>query len=60
MQPAKTDVVLPLRYLHEGRELAFFSIFAHVGTATDVTVEELAVEAFYPADRATADFLHRT
>ena len=44
-------VVLPLRYLHDGQELALFSIFAEVGTATDVTVEELAVEAFYPADR---------
>lgn len=59
-EPARTDVVLPLRYLHEGRELAFFSIFAHVGTATDVTVDELAVEAFYPADRATAQFLRGT
>ncbi len=27
---------------------------ATVGTATDVTVEELAIEAFYPADQATA------
>jgi len=33
------------------------AISAVVGTATDVTVEELAVEAFYPADAATAEFL---
>jgi hypothetical protein len=46
-------VVLPLRYRHDGRELSFFSINAAVGTATDVTVEELAIEAFYPADSAT-------
>jgi hypothetical protein len=25
-----------------------------VGTAADVTVEELAIEAFYPADAATS------
>jgi hypothetical protein len=30
-----------------------FSIEAHVGTATDVTVEELTIEAFYPADAET-------
>jgi len=38
-------------------DLSFFSIAAHVGTATDVTVEELTVEAFYPADAATAAVL---
>jgi hypothetical protein len=37
--------------------LAAFSISAAVGTATDVTVEELAIEAFYPADEATARVL---
>jgi transcriptional regulator with XRE-family HTH domain len=47
-------VVLPLRYRHGDRELALFSISAAVATATDVTVDELAVESFYPADAATA------
>ena len=47
-------VVLPLRYRRADRELSFFSISATVETATDVTVEELAIEAFYPADAATA------
>lgn len=51
------NVVLPMRYRHAGRELSFFSIHAVVGTATDVTVDELAVEAFYPADAATASAL---
>jgi transcriptional regulator with XRE-family HTH domain len=50
-------VVLPLRYRYGGRELALFSISAAVATATDVTVEELAVESFYPADAATAAVL---
>ncbi|MDP9117565.1 MAG: helix-turn-helix transcriptional regulator [Actinomycetota bacterium] len=49
-----TDVVLPLRYRHPDGELALFSISSLVGTATDVTVEELAIESFYPADDATA------
>jgi transcriptional regulator with XRE-family HTH domain len=52
-------VVLPLRYRWNGRELALFSISAAVGTATDVTVQELAIESFYPADAGTAAVLAR-
>jgi hypothetical protein len=52
-------VVLPLRYRRGGQELALFSISAAVGTATDVTVEELAIEAFYPADAVTMAALRR-
>lgn len=48
--PAATDVVVPLRY----RNLNFLSITAMVGTPLDVTVSELVLEAFYPADAATA------
>jgi hypothetical protein len=44
----------PARVRRGERELSFFSISAVVGTATDVTVEELAIETFYPADAATA------
>jgi transcriptional regulator with XRE-family HTH domain len=54
-----TDVVLPLRLASPAGELSFFSIAAHVGTATDVTVDELTIEAFYPADTATATALRR-
>ncbi|MDT4983486.1 MAG: hypothetical protein QOF95_976 [Pseudonocardiales bacterium] len=55
--PSPADVVLPLRYRHGEQELSFFSISATVGTATDVTVEELAIESFYPADESTAGTL---
>ncbi|MGH3283340.1 MAG: helix-turn-helix domain-containing protein [Streptosporangiaceae bacterium] len=48
--PAATDVVVPLRY--DG--LSFLSITTVVGTPVDVTVSELAIEGFYPADAATA------
>ena len=53
--PAETGVVVPLRYRAAGRELAFFSMTAVVGTPMDVTVQELAIESFYPADRETAE-----
>ena len=50
---ARTDVVLPLQLRHHGRQLSLFSIEAHVGTANDITVDELMIEAFYPADAET-------
>jgi transcriptional regulator with XRE-family HTH domain len=52
-------VVLPLRYRLGDTELALFGIYASVGTATDVTVEELTIESFYPADAATAAVFQR-
>ena len=48
------DVVVPLRLLVDRDELAFFSIAASVVSATDVTVDDLHIEAFYPADGFTA------
>jgi hypothetical protein len=49
--------VVPLRYRHGDGELSLFSMTAVVGTPMDVTIEELAIESFYPADRATAEVL---
>jgi transcriptional regulator with XRE-family HTH domain len=42
---------------HEGETLTFFSTIATFGTALDVTVAELAIESFFPADAATAAHL---
>ena len=53
-RPQPREVVLPMRYRYQDQELSVFSISAVVGTAADVTVEELAIEAFYPADPATS------
>jgi hypothetical protein len=53
-RPDLTDVVVPLRYRADHAELSFLSITAVVGTPMDVTVEELAIESFYPADDRTA------
>lgn len=51
------NVVLPLRFRHESGELSFFSVSATVETAADVTVDELVVESFYPADEQTGQRL---
>jgi transcriptional regulator with XRE-family HTH domain len=50
-------VVSPLRLRAGGLTLSFFSTLATFGTARDVTVEELSIEQFFPADAATADAL---
>jgi transcriptional regulator with XRE-family HTH domain len=54
--PAAPEIAVPLRLrpADGGEELRFFSTIATFGTAVDVTVAELAIEAFFPADRATA------
>jgi transcriptional regulator with XRE-family HTH domain len=54
-----SNIVLPLRLHHHGAELSFFSIAAAVETAADVTVDELMIESFYPADDATSRSLRR-
>ncbi len=41
----------------DGGRLAFFSTITTFGKATDVTVSELSVEAFFPADPETAERL---
>lgn len=59
--PPADRVVLPLRLrTGDGPELSFFSIASRVETATDVTVQELVVETFYPADDHTAAALRST
>jgi hypothetical protein len=54
-QLSAAEVVLPLRVrAGDGEELSFFSTISTFGTAVDVTLAELAVEAFYPANARTA------
>jgi transcriptional regulator with XRE-family HTH domain len=45
---------VPLRLTVPDGELTFFSTIATFGTALDVTVAELAIESFFPADEPTA------
>lgn len=55
--PADTAVVVPLRLRTAHGELSFLSTVTTFGTAVDVTVAELSIEAFLPADAATAQAL---
>ncbi|WP_344633022.1 helix-turn-helix transcriptional regulator [Streptomyces glaucosporus] len=45
---------LPMVIDHRGRTLSFFSTIATFNTPIDVTVSELAIETFVPADPETA------
>jgi transcriptional regulator with XRE-family HTH domain len=51
------QIAVPLRLRAEGasQELAFISTVSTFGTAVDITVAELAIESFFPADDATAE-----
>jgi transcriptional regulator with XRE-family HTH domain len=58
VQAGRPDgVVVPLRYAADGQDLSFFSVTSVLGTPLDVTLDELAIESFLPADAATAAFL---
>jgi hypothetical protein len=50
-------VVLPLRLVTDVGVLNFISITTVFGTPPDITLAELALEAFYPADAATGEVL---
>jgi transcriptional regulator with XRE-family HTH domain len=56
---ASGEIAVPLRFRAGGEELAFFSTVATFGTAVDITLAELAIEAFFPADAATTEALRR-
>ena len=56
-QRAANAIVLPLRMRAGIHELSFFSTVSTFGTAVEVTIAELVIEAFYPANAATASHL---
>lgn len=55
----RNRVVLPLRLRHPDGLLTFFSTVSVLGAPLDITLEEVAVESFFPADAPTADYLRR-
>jgi transcriptional regulator with XRE-family HTH domain len=52
--PERGDISVPLRLRYRDGELRFLSIVSTFGTPLDITVEELSIEAFLPADPRTA------
>jgi transcriptional regulator with XRE-family HTH domain len=48
------EIAIPLRMRTPGGVLSFFSTITVFGTPVEITLSEISLEAFYPADDATA------
>ena len=58
--PLSTDnVAIPFKMRHEGDVLSFFSTTMVFGTPVDITLSELALETFFPADDFTAERMRK-
>jgi len=55
--PSPTAFVVPMRLRTEVGELSFLSTTTVFGTPVEVTLSELAIESFFPADAKTAKVL---
>ena len=54
------NVALAFKLRHDGEVLSFFSTTMVFGTPVDITLSELALETFFPADERTAGWLRKT
>jgi transcriptional regulator with XRE-family HTH domain len=54
-----SGVIVPFRIATSGGELSFFSTTMIFGTPVDITLAELAVETFFPADSVTVERVQR-
>jgi transcriptional regulator with XRE-family HTH domain len=52
-QGAGLAPVLPFEMEKDGVRMAFFTVISTLGTAQDITAEELRIESLFPADPAT-------
>ncbi|GGL09648.1 helix-turn-helix domain-containing protein [Nocardia jinanensis] len=56
-QPDPAEIALPIHLEYRGARLCFINAVTTFGTAFDITLAEIAVETYLPADTATARFL---
>jgi len=52
-------VVVPFQLITEAGQLTFFSTTTIFGTPIDITLSELAIESFFPADAPTMAAVRR-
>ena len=55
--PERSGLAIPFRLRHGADELAFLGMVTTFGTPVDVTLSELTIETFLPADDRTAEVL---
>lgn len=58
LDPSFADIAVPFRVRVGAHELSFLSTRTTFGTAVDITVAELSIESFFPADGETATAMH--
>jgi transcriptional regulator with XRE-family HTH domain len=56
---ASTDPFLPIEFRRGDVELRYFSMLTNLGTPHDITLQEIRIESFYPADSATEETARR-
>jgi transcriptional regulator with XRE-family HTH domain len=56
---ASTDPFLPIEFRRGDVELRYFSMLTSLGTPHDITLQEIRIESFYPADSATEETARR-
>src|SRR5437588_7035164 len=57
--PPDNNVAIPLKLRHNGEVLSFISTTMVFGTPVDITLSELALETFFPADDLTAERMRK-
>jgi hypothetical protein len=53
------DVVMPMILQIGGRQVRLFSTITTFGTPMDITIDEIAIESYYPADTESASYFTR-
>ena len=51
--PTGDDLLLPIHYRSDAIDVRLFSTFSTIGASYDLTLEELRLETFFPADTAS-------
>ncbi|WP_407561737.1 helix-turn-helix domain-containing protein [Streptomyces sp. 184] len=54
--PLDSEIVIPMLVRLNGRELRMFSTITTFGTPLDITLDEIAIESYYPADPPSAAY----
>lgn len=57
MRIAETELVIPIEVREGDQTLKFFNTITTLGAPMDVTLQELRIEVFHPADEATDQFV---
>ncbi|MDX6738304.1 helix-turn-helix transcriptional regulator [Actinocorallia sp. A-T 12471] len=58
--PDPADIALPLHLTWRGAELSLINTISTFGTAFDATLDEIAIESYFPTNPPTTHFFHQT